>query len=155
MQQWHKGRIWDSSYETRGNSPRYTWKPLGIRQANSRILCRITKDQGLYIVEGWAFSETEKEIMYGVGAGNVGVPATGEFCPPSLEKKSIGSLWWTWIDWNHIRERSRLAPLRREWWQRLDSSRCRKNRATRRRHEQKPRERRNDDTPITIRGEQP
>jgi hypothetical protein len=48
-------------------------------KTNSRILLRVTKNQGLGIVEGHTPSETEEETASSVGvrrAGNVGAPAT-------------------------------------------------------------------------------
>jgi hypothetical protein len=41
----------------------------------------------LDIVEGSAPSETEKEIAHGVGAGNVGTPATQDSSASTMEKK--------------------------------------------------------------------
>lgn len=43
---------------------------------NSQIFCQVMKDQGSDIVEGSVPSKTENEIAHGVGARNVGAPAT-------------------------------------------------------------------------------
>jgi hypothetical protein len=62
---------------------------VGVHEANNQILCRVTKDQGLDIVEGSAHSETEKEVTHGVGAGNVGAPATWNSFATTVVKKSF------------------------------------------------------------------
>jgi hypothetical protein len=56
----------------------------GVCKANSWILCRVTKDQGLDIVEGSAPSETERETAHGVGARNVGALATRDSFAPTV-----------------------------------------------------------------------
>jgi hypothetical protein len=58
------------------------------REANCRISYPITKEQELDVVEGSAPSETEKEIVHGVGVGNVGPPATPDSFAPTVEKNS-------------------------------------------------------------------
>jgi hypothetical protein len=50
---------------------------------NSRICCRVTKYQGLDIVEGSAPSEMEKEIVHRVGGVNVEAPTTWDGFAPT------------------------------------------------------------------------
>jgi hypothetical protein len=54
---------------------------------SARNFRRVTKNEGLVAVEGAAPSETEKEIVHGVGTGNVGAPATRDSFAPSKRKK--------------------------------------------------------------------
>jgi hypothetical protein len=58
---------------------------------SSRIFCRVTKNQGLDIVEGPASSETAEDSTCSFSvrrAGNVGAPATlGNFAPTGWKRK--------------------------------------------------------------------
>jgi hypothetical protein len=69
----------------------------GDREANSRIFCRVTKDQGLDIVEGSAPSETEEKPTSNVSvreAGDVGSPAAlDNFAPTARERKRRRTFW--------------------------------------------------------------
>jgi hypothetical protein len=55
----------------------------GICEAGKWDVQRVLENGEMDLVERSAPSETKKEIVHGVGVGNVGVPATGDsFAPP-------------------------------------------------------------------------
>jgi hypothetical protein len=84
------------------------------------------KSQELDILERSAPSGTEKEIANGVGARNVGTPATRVSFTPPLEKKTLDHGGALALTGTLSGSRSGLAPLRRGQWERLESRHARK-----------------------------
>jgi hypothetical protein len=61
----------------------------GIREESTRDVQRVSENEEMDLVKGSAPSETRKEIIHGVGTGNVRAPTTRDsFAPP--KKKENG-----------------------------------------------------------------
>jgi hypothetical protein len=60
---------------------------VGIHEASKWAVKRVSENEEMNLVERLGHSETKKEIIHRVGAGNVGAPATRDsFAPPKKER---------------------------------------------------------------------
>jgi hypothetical protein len=77
MQQWHKGSVPQTAamFKKRGDNQHDLQKGHQTRdcKASTENLKRVSENKEMDIVEGTAPSETEKEIMYEVRAGQCGI----------------------------------------------------------------------------------